>query len=143
MSYLGIDMGEKNIGLAIGTMLPEEYNTLHVKPPAKSFFDEQGIHQGLDELISIIRQERISQVVIGLPMREDGQETSQVEKIQAFGCKLEDATNIPVAYVNETLTSFAAEEILKDEGATINEAKQRVDQVAAKLILQQYIEEEM
>jgi putative holliday junction resolvase len=142
MSILGLDVGQKRIGVALGTVFAEEYTTLTVKSSAKSFFDENGVKQAIDELNDIINKERIEKIVVGLPMREDGSDSPISKQIKEFSQKVESTLDIPIEFTNETLTSFAAEDLLRDEGLTIKEAKQRIDQVSAKLILQQYLEED-
>lgn len=142
MSVLGIDLGKKRIGLAVGTVLAEEFKTLKVKSPAESFFDmKSGTTQAIDELLEIVRHERIDAVVVGLPQTEGEKESENAKLILVFVERLKDVLEVPVETVDETLTSFAAQEILRDEGLSIEDAKGRIDQVAAKLILQQYLED--
>lgn len=142
MSILGVDIGQKRIGLAQGTMIAEEFKTLNIKLPADNFLDmQEGTQQALDELLDVVRSQHIEAVVVGVPQRDKGDEGDIVGKISEFITKLRDIVDIPVRTTDETLTSVAAEEILRDEGVSIEEAKERVDQVAAKLILQQYLED--
>ncbi len=142
MSILGLDVGEKRIGMALGTMLAEEYDTISIQQPQKTFLDkDQGTKQAIDNILKVIREEHIEKIVIGLPVRADNTLSSIAEEIKKFGDHLGTIADIPIEFTNETLTSFTAEQILRDEGATIDEAKKRVDQVSAKLILQQYLED--
>jgi putative Holliday junction resolvase len=140
MSFLGLDIGNKKIGLAIGTVFADEYETLIVKPPADSFFDGPGVDQLILALNNIINKEKIEALVVGLPVNENNSEGPQAKKVRQLIEKLKNSIDLPIHLEDEFLTSFAAEEMLKEEGLTIKEAKLRVDQVSAKLILQQFLE---
>lgn len=130
MSILGVDVGEKNIGLAIShsEMLATELKTL------------QNTEDVLGEIAKIISKEECEKVVMGLPITEQGKEGEQAQKVRQFASNLKKLLEVPIVLENETLTSFEAEQILKDEGLSIDDAKKRVDQLSAKLILQQYLE---
>jgi putative Holliday junction resolvase len=79
--------------------------------------------------------------VVGLPVTEDGSLSAEAKLIKDFGQELEHKLNQRVFFVNETLTSVMAEDILEGQGVSPSEAKNRVDQLSASLILQQYLEE--
>jgi putative Holliday junction resolvase len=143
MSYLGLDIGNKRIGVAVGSLMADELCTLILKEPAKSFFDgKEGTDQAVNQIRILINTNNIEKVIIGNPINDNGTESITSRNIITFAKKLEQIIEIPVILVDESLTSFVAEEMLKEEGLTIKESKTRVDQVSAKLILQQYIEEE-
>lgn len=142
MSFIGLDIGQKRIGIAVGDVIAEEFDTLKVKEPAKSFFDQKkGTDQAIDKLRQIINTQIIEKVIVGLPINENGEPNITSQKITLFIEQLKKSINVPIETIDESLTSFAAEEMLKEEGLTIKEAKTRVDQLSAKLILQQYLEE--
>lgn len=142
MSFLGLDIGQKRIGMAIGDVIAEEYETIEVANPAKSFLDQNiGTTQAIEKLRAVINSQMIEKVIVGLPFNEDGSPSPMSEKILQFSELLGQSADVPIETVDELLTSFAAEEMLKEEGLTIKEAKTRVDQLSAKLILQQYLEE--
>lgn len=142
MSFLGLDVGKKRIGLAIGSMIASEFGTLIIREPAKSFLDGKiGTGQAIDQLKKITIDHRIEKIIIGLPLAEGGTQSVISEQIETFSKQLEESVDIPIELTNESLTSYVAEEMLKEEGLSIAQSKHRVDQLAAKLILQQYIEE--
>lgn len=143
MNYLCLDVGNKRIGLALGLMIAEEYGTLQAREPTKSFLDgRDGTGQAIDEIKKIIEKERVEKIIIGNPINDDGSISEMGKKIHEFADQMQKNIDCDIVFVDETLTSFVAEEMLKEEGLTVIEAKSRVDQLAAKLILQQYIEEE-
>jgi len=75
------------------------------------------------------------------PGSDDGQISPEAKKIQKFAAELETKLDKTVHFVNETLSSFMATDILESQGLSIQEAKLREHQLAAQLILQQYLEE--
>jgi putative Holliday junction resolvase len=139
MRYLGLDIGRKNIGLAIGEMLASEYST--IKALKNESFYETAAERAINEINDIIKKEEIDGLVVGLPVNEDGQATQESKEIEKFCQKLQTKTDMRVHFVNETLTSFMAEDMLEEQGASKQEAKEREHQLAAQLILQQYFEE--
>jgi len=139
MRYLGLDVGKKNIGIAVGEVLASELTTLRCR--ADSFYEGEGLKQALGELATIIEEEQIDAVIVGLPVKEDGSPTQESKLITDFSTHLSDKLNIAVHSVNETLTSFMAQDILESQGISLEESKKRVDQLAATLILQQYLED--
>lgn len=139
MKYLGIDVGKKNIGVAVGEIIASELTTLRTKE--ESFYTNQGMEEAAGALKKIIEEEQIDVVVAGLPVNEDGGETEESAKIRKFGDFLENYLNISVHFVDETLTSFMAKDILESQGVSQSEIDERVDQMSASLILQQYLEE--
>lgn len=136
MRYLGLDVGQRSIGVAVGEALATELTTLRVKAP-HSFHEEPKRAWAYAEIDRLRRQEAADAIVVGLPVDDNGDLSSEAKRIKEFG----DGLAGPVHYVNETLTTFMAEDILEGQGLSVAEAKQRVDQLAAQLILQQYLEE--
>lgn len=143
MSYISLDVGKKRIGVAIGSIIAQELTTLVLKEPAKSFVDcKEGSMQAILPIQKLINDNRVEKLIVGHPINDDGTDSEMSQAIEKFCQKIKENIDIPIIFVDETLTSFVAEEMLKEEGLSIKEAKLRVDQAAAKLILQQFIEEE-
>ena len=140
MRYLGIDIGKRAIGVAIGEMLASELTTLRCSKE-ESFYEGVAMKRAFDELAKLIELEQADAVVVGLPVDEEGNPTQESEQIEKFCQKFEDEKNVSIHFVDETLTSFMAEEILESQGVDKKEAEEREHQLAAQLILQQYFEE--
>jgi putative Holliday junction resolvase len=138
MRYLGLDIGERNIGVAVGEMLARELTTIRAGKK-KSFYDSPEL--GYSEIKRLIGAEQVDALVVGLPVNEAGELTSEARKISTFADGLAASTNKQIHFVNETLTSFMAKDLLADQGLVGRAADERVDQLAAQLILQQYLEE--
>jgi len=140
MRYLGLDVGEKRIGVAVGESLASELTTI-IAAKNKGFYETASANEAYEKLEKIIQSEQTDAIVVGLPVNEEGGLTSEAQKIKKFGDGLTEALDCVVHYVNETLTTFMASEMLESQGLSVAEAKLRVDQLAAQLILQQFLEE--
>ena len=138
MRYLGLDIGEKHIGVAVGELLASELTTIQAGKN-KSFYEQPEL--SFEPISRLIAQEQADGIVVGLPVNEDGTHSAEAKKIQKFGDELGKNLDKTIHFVNETLSSFMATDILESQGLSIEEAKLREHQLAAQLILQQYIEE--
>jgi putative Holliday junction resolvase len=133
LRILGLDYGEKRIGVAI--------------------CDELGLTaQGLPTIIrktkkhdceilgGLIRNYKVEKIVIGYPVRMDGSEGIQCEKVNRFTALLETTFSLPVVKWPETLSTKEAEEILINSGVRWEKRKKMVDKLAACIILQGYLD---
>ncbi len=90
-------------------------------------------------LTQLMAEQTVEQIVIGLPVANNGEPTSQAEYCQIQGEAIRQATGLPVSYEDEYLTTVEAERLLKEAGFKEPDIKERLDQVSAELILQQYL----
>ena len=130
---LGIDHGTVRIGLALSddlAMFANPLKTLDASPTVE------------EEIAAIVRQKRVEEIVIGLPIRMDGHRGSATERVERFadGLRKMLPEGMKIAFVDERLTSAAAEQSLglANRQKTLEE-KKLVDQVAAVAILQDYL----
>lgn len=140
MRYLGLDVGQKRIGVAIGEVIADELTTLEAAA-GKNFYQEPGCSQAYLQIQGLVVREKTDAIVIGLPVDDQGKMTEEATKIKNFSEGLSKTLNTNVHFVNETLTSFMAKDILESQDLDQKEVEQRIDQLSASLILQQYIEE--
>lgn len=124
---LGIDYGEKRIGLALSD--PEE-------KLARRFFTLGNTSKAVSDLREIIEKEKVEKIVIGLPLGFHG-ESGQTRTVEGFISILRKEVCIPVETMNEVLTSKMAEDNLLKAG--IKNVKEILDQEAARIILQDYL----
>jgi len=130
---LGIDHGTVRIGLALSDelgMFANPLKTLDTSPTA------------IAEIAAIASQKRVTEVVVGLPLRMDGAHGEAAKRVEAFTDKLRKALpdEIKISFVDERLTSIAAERSLGLEGKQkTRDEKKLVDQLAAVAILQDYL----
>lgn len=134
-----MDVGRKNIGMAVGEVLAAELSTLRA-PKNIDFYSTAGQKLAFAELAKIVAAEEAEAIVAGLPVNEDGQPTEESARIRDFCAEMEKAISVPIYFVDETLTSFMASDMLESQGADREETERRVHQLAAELILQQYLE---
>ena len=133
LRILGLDYGEKRIGVAI--------------------CDELGLTaQGLPTILrknkkhdweilgGLVENYKVEKIVIGYPVRLDGSEGIQCEKVNRFKALLEKTFSFPVIKWPETLSTKEAEEILINSGVRWEKRKKMVDKMAACLILQSYLD---
>ncbi|MDP3992607.1 MAG: Holliday junction resolvase RuvX [bacterium] len=138
MRYLGLDVGSRHIGVAVGELLASELTTLDA-PKNQNYYDSPQLAD--DEIVKLIASEQVDAIVVGLPVNEQGELSAEAESIKKFADQLGVRLDKTIHFVNETLSSFMAEDILESQGLSIQEAKLREHQLSAQLILQQYIEE--
>ncbi len=130
---LGIDYGRKRVGLAVSDPLGIMAQPLPTIPFA-------GEDATIARVKSICEEREVARIVVGLPRNMDGSLGPMALEVQDFARKLEAATGLPVETLDERLTSFEAESRLAEAGMHWRERKRRVDQVAAAIILQSWLD---
>mgnify|MGYP000597034274 CR=1 FL=1 len=130
---LGIDHGDARIGLAMSDelgMLAHPLETIHLRE----------IADPVAHIAAIVTREKIGQIVLGMPRNMDGTYGPASEKVRAFAEKLKAATPCPVKLWDERLTSVAAQRSLHEAGRTVKNSRDVIDQVAAQMILQGWLD---
>ncbi|MCP2604622.1 Holliday junction resolvase RuvX [Candidatus Aminicenantes bacterium AH-873-B07] len=133
MRILGIDYGEKNIGLALSDELG-----IIVRPLGK--YKRRNKKKDKDYFLKLIKQHNIQQIVIGLPLRMDGSKGTQAHQVERFGNWLKEITQLPVNYWDERLSTKQAFDILKEHNIKYKKGKKLKDQISAVIILSSYLE---
>src|SRR3989344_2695668 len=123
MKYLGIDYGEKRVGVAVSDPQGE------IAFPKATLFNNQWLCKNLEFLL---REEKISRVIVGLPLAMDGVDTGQAVKVRFFVEGLKKIIKIPIDFENELLTTHLVEKA--------GVKKEHTDESAAALILQSYLD---
>jgi putative Holliday junction resolvase len=93
-----------------------------------------------DQLRRTIKQYRVAEIVLGLPLRMSGEAGIQAEKVEAFADELRARFKLPVHLFDERLTSVEANRVLDEADMGDRRRKEVVDQLAAVLILQAFME---
>lgn len=135
MRILGLDYGSKTVGVAMTDalgMTVQPYKTIQRDRESK-------LRQTLSEIAEIVEQYQIEKIVMGLPLNMDDTEGDRAAKTRDFAEKLKLRVAIPIEFTDERLTTMEAEEILDQSGIPRSEQKKVIDQVAAQLILEQYL----
>lgn len=139
MRYLGIDHGEKSIGLALGDLSPEAGLSSPVVSPLMTL-KEASPERVLSEIATLFFLHQIDQVVVGLPLNEEGEVGFQGKKVQAFAEKLESRLGKKVEFWDETLSSYEAIHKMVLEETSRKARQEKSDQYAAATILQEYLD---
>jgi putative Holliday junction resolvase len=130
---LGLDWGTKRIGVAATDPLG-----LMAHPVATIQVESE--ERLIAALKAIIAEKDIARIVVGLPVNMEGSHGPAAGAAKAFAALVGEKTGLPVETVDERLTSVDADSRLADSGMRWPERKKRVDQVAAALILQAWLE---
>lgn len=131
MKILGLDIGQKRIGVAICDRLEIAASPFCVVKAGKT---------AVDEVIKIIEREVVEAVVIGLPVSFDGIERASCERARYFKNELGKRSSLPIDFVDERYTSKIAEASLIESGMRREQRREVIDAVAASLILRSFIE---
>ena len=133
MRILAIDHGSKRIGIAVSDELkliaqPLEYI------PAEPFAEF------LQRLKDLVRDKQVELILVGMPRNMDGSYGAAALKVQAFVAALKGALTIPIETQDERLTSAQANRVLIQGGVRRAKRKEKVDQMAAAILLQSYLD---
>lgn len=130
---LGLDVGSKRIGVAVS-------DPLGITAQGLETIQRQNKRLDFEHLGQVISEYGIAEIVVGLPLRMSGAEGTQSEKMRQFADELQRRFNVPVHLWDERLTSAQANRLLRETEMSIQRRGQVVDQMAAVLILQSWME---
>lgn len=133
MRLLGLDVGDKRIGIA----LSDESATLAT---GLSTLERVGPRKDLKALAALVREHGVSDVVVGLPRHLDGSLGPQAQKVLQFMDELRPVVKVPVVPWDERFTSVMATQALIEGGVSRRDRRSVVDKVSATLILQSYLD---
>ncbi len=134
ITALGLDVGRKRIGVAgcdrLG-LLATGLTTIH----------RTAFQQDVEQIQAIIKVRDITILVVGLPYQMNGELGFQAKQVQKFSHRLSKILQLPIDYVDERLTSVEAEQQLKAQKRFSTYNKGLIDQQAAQIILQQWLDQ--
>ena len=130
MRALGIDFGERRVGLAVSCS-----EGVHAVPLRT--VGRRSDAQLIEEIVAIAEEQDVGLLVIGLPLDQNGAAHEAAARVRSFARKLRRATPIEIHWVEETLTSHEALARLRAAGIDPRKHPERVDAVAAQIILQE------
>jgi putative holliday junction resolvase len=133
LRVLGLDVGSRRIGVAISDLLGITAQGLET-------IQRRNKRTDLAALEKVIRENDVSEIVVGLPLRMSGAEGIQAEKMRVFVDELRKRFKLPVHLWDERLTSAQANRLLRETEMSIKRRGEVVDQMAAVLILQSWME---
>ena len=133
MRLLGLDVGEKTIGVAVSD--PMGWTAQGVTVIRRTSKEND-----LAALNSLVEEYKVERFVVGLPRRTDGSYGPETDKIYQFGAELEREFDLPVEYWDERFSTVQAERVLLEGDVSRAKRRQVIDQVAAAVILQAYLD---
>jgi putative Holliday junction resolvase len=133
MRRLGIDLGTVRTGVAIAE--PE----VQVATPLCTL-RHQNLAEAVSKVSALVSERDIRQVIVGLPLLLDGTEGDAARRVRQFAGALHATTAVSVRLWDERLSSVAAQRSLRTQGVRSSQQRQMVDQVAATLLLQSFLD---
>ena len=131
MRSLGLDIGDKRIGVALS-------DPQGILASPLTIINRSDDRADIESIINIVSQNQVGQIIVGLPLSMDGSIGKQAEKVKAFTRELCNHTEVPVEFRDERLSTVSAKRLMQTVRKT---RKTRHDAVAAALILQGYLDE--
>ncbi len=135
MRFVGLDIGDRRIGVAVSDIMGVIANA--VGNVVRSDNDFEGDIQKTADKVKELEAEA---VVVGLPKNMNGTLGPRAESVMSFAEALEEKTGLPLHYWDERLTTVAAHKVLIDAGMRREKRKEKVDRIAAVLILQGFLD---
>lgn len=133
--FLGLDVGNRRIGVAVSDELGL------TAQPVLTLERKRNPRDDLRSLARLARRFGVAGVVVGRPVHLSGERSRQTEKAEAFAVEMGELTGLPIHLWDERLTTREAHQILYETGHARQEHRRVVDQVAATLILQSFLDE--
>ncbi|MBK9942953.1 MAG: Holliday junction resolvase RuvX [Kouleothrix sp.] len=130
---MALDVGGRRIGVALSDttrVLASPLTTVRAEPRARA----------LAELSKLVRDYEVAELVVGLPLTLSGEVGPQAMLVRVFAEQLQSALGIPMQLFDERLTTVAAERMMIDLGMKPEQRKARIDEVAASIILQDFLD---
>ena len=133
MRILGMDLGEKRIGLSLS-------DPLGITAQGLKTIKRTDLETDLQQLKEIIEEKKVKKIVVGLARNMDGTLGPQAEKVKQFIAFLIQEISMEVVYWDERLTTIAAERVLIGGGVSRKKRKKFIDKLAAVIILQSFLD---
>lgn len=133
MRVLGLDVGTRRIGVAVS-------DPLGISAQRLTTIERHDVASAVNAVAALVSQHQVETIVVGLPLTMKGEQGSQAALVKAFIDSLRQAVPCPVQVMDERLTTAQGEQALLMMDTSRRRRKQLIDQVAAQLILQAYLD---
>lgn len=131
---LGVDYGDKHIGVAMS-------DALELTAQRLTRIEHTSMPQDIEAILKLAQEHGVSAIVVGLPLTMQGAQGPQAKKVVGFCDALRrKALEVPVHLVDERLTTAQGQKALLETDTSRRKRKTLIDQVAAQLILQHYLD---
>ncbi len=131
---MAIDYGTKAIGVAISDEM-----RLSIRPLTTIRRKGMKTAEAIDRICSLVGEHEVGTVVVGLPLNMDGTRGEAARRVEKFSADLQKRLTTPIITVDERLTSYEADQILREMGVSQSERRLRSDEYAAAIILKDYL----
>ena len=133
MKILALDIGTVRIGIATSDIM-------EIIASAYEVYRRKNLSEDVKHVSELVSKLEVGEIVIGLPLKMDGTEGQSVEMAKAFGDELSKLVSVPIIYQDERLSTVTAQKILIESGMRREKRKDKVDSIAATIILQTYLD---
>lgn len=133
MKIIALDIGTVRIGIATSDIM-------EIIASAYETYRRKSLDLDVKYIAELVSKLDAGEIVIGLPLKLDGSEGQSVEMAKNFGEKLAELVTIPIVYQDERLSTVSAERILIESGVRREKRKDKIDSIAATIILQTYLD---
>ena len=133
MRVLAVDYGTKRIGLALS-------DELGIVAQPLPFVPAENRKRAVLDIVRICNERMVDAIVVGLPLRTDGQEGTASKAARSLGRRIEAAAGLPLEFFDERLTTRVATRVLLEADVSRRKRRQAVDSLAAAVLLQDYLE---
>tara|TARA_E500000331_G_C17149654_1_gene666675 strand:- start:507 stop:917 length:411 start_codon:yes stop_codon:yes gene_type:complete len=130
---LAIDFGDVRIGLALSDL------TCTISKPFKTI-NYINIEDLLNQIFEITKENQVNKIVVGIPYNMKGEDTKQTIKVREFVSELENKMDYKIDLIDERLTSSEAEKFMHQMNIKTGHNKDKIDKIAASIILQEYLD---
>lgn len=133
MKIIALDIGTVRIGIATSDIM-------EIIASAYEVYRRKNLNEDVKYIASLVSKLDAGEIVIGLPLKLDGSEGQSVDMAREFGDKLSELVGVPIVYQDERLSTVSAERILIESGMRREKRKDKIDSIAATIILQTYLD---
>ena len=133
---LGLDLGTKRIGVAVSD------SEGLLATPIEVIFRQKDARQDYLAVVELVKEWEVNIVVVGMPYSLDGQEGPMAQKTLEEVKSLSDILPVPVVTYDERLTTITAERSLREQGVSSKEGRKVIDQLAAAVLLQAWLDKQ-
>ncbi|AGL02081.1 Holliday junction resolvase RuvX [Desulfoscipio gibsoniae] len=134
MRIMGIDFGDRKIGIAVSDLLG------WTAQGVDTIVRQAGLEKDLDKIKAIAQKYEVEKIVVGLPRNMDGTTGAQGAKVLAFADQVHRHLGLPVETWDERLSTVAAERLLISADVSRSKRRKVIDKMAASIILQGYLD---
>ena len=133
MRILGLDLGERRVGVALSDELG-----LIAQP--LTTFEPTGDRALVSAVCKLVSEREVNRIVVGLPLNQDGSYGPRAKRVEALSAVLAKESGLPVIPVDERFTSRQASRAIAEAPAKVRRDKAVLDRIAAAIILQAYLD---